>query len=81
MWSRGAYRPGSSALAMVTSISPIDFALRYVSAVPHAPQNVRVTASEERNSTGFPRVKTKPESGKLIQATTGAPEARRHVAQ
>jgi hypothetical protein len=52
-----------------------------VSGVPQRPQKLRTTGGEERKRTGSPRVKAKAPSGKVTQATAGAAEARRQLAQ
>jgi hypothetical protein len=49
--------------------------------VPQAPQKVRVTGGEERNSTGEPRVKRNPSTGNVTQATAGEAATRRQVWQ
>ena len=53
----------------------------YVSGVPQEPQKVRTTGDDDRKLTGSPRTKSKLVVGKVTQATTGEPAARRQLLQ
>ena len=81
VWSAGGSFSGSSSVQVVTSISSGKSAFSNINALPHCVQKPRVAFALEANFPGVPCVNRNWLRGTLNHATSGAPLARRQVAQ